>query len=36
MINKRKRAEELQNEISSIYGTDIPCKRKRKPKKRDD
>lgn len=36
MSNKRKKAEELQKETSMICGTDIPIKRKRKPKVRED
>jgi hypothetical protein len=36
MINKRKQVEELQKETTLICGTDIPLKRKRKPKIRED
>ena len=36
MANKRKRVEELQRETAIICGTDIPVKRKRKPKLRED
>ncbi|CAF1182285.1 unnamed protein product [Adineta ricciae] len=33
---KRKKVDELQKETTQIYGTDIPAKRKRKPKIRED
>ncbi|CAF1355739.1 unnamed protein product [Rotaria sp. Silwood1] len=36
MANKRKKAEELQRETLNVCGTDIPVKRKRKPKIRED
>jgi hypothetical protein len=36
MANKRKRTEELQQETAIICGTDVPVKRKRKPKVRED
>jgi hypothetical protein len=36
MANKRKKIEELQKETANICGTDIPVKRKRKPKIRED
>jgi hypothetical protein len=36
MSNKRKKIEELEKETSAICGTDIPAKRKRKPKVRED
>ncbi|UJR38901.1 hypothetical protein I4U23_031569 [Adineta vaga] len=36
LINKRKKVEELQEETTNICGTDMPVKRQRKPKIRDD
>ncbi|UJR24352.1 hypothetical protein I4U23_005729 [Adineta vaga] len=36
LTNKRKKAEELQEETTNICGTDMPVKRQRKPKLRDD
>jgi hypothetical protein len=36
MGNKRRKIEELQKETSNICGTNIPVKRKRKPKIRED
>ncbi|CAF1467704.1 unnamed protein product [Adineta ricciae] len=36
LTNKRKRVEELQDETMNICGTDMPMKRKRKPKVRED
>lgn len=36
MANKRKHLEELQSESSAICGTDMPAKRRRKPKVYDD
>jgi len=36
MANKRKKTEELQKETADICGGDIPAKRKRIPKVRED
>ncbi|CAF1169996.1 unnamed protein product [Adineta steineri] len=36
LIKKRKKVEELQEETTNICGKDMPAKRKRKPKIRDD